>query len=74
MSWECGVCRASEEEDGVKIRAVCHHCGVPLCSADRLIIDDPAFGGDDAEHCEACAERFHPAAAWRPVLHAGGAR
>ena len=52
MAWECAVCRKKEDpsgKDSVKIDAVCHHCGKPLCndSRHRIVIVDPDFSLSD---------------------------
>jgi uncharacterized protein with PIN domain len=66
LSWECSHCGKKEPDDGVVIDAVCHHCGRPLCSKDRIAIDDEVFDSRAvpraavAFHCEECRKRFHP--------------
>lgn len=66
LTWECSHCGKKEPEDGVVIDVVCHHCGRPLCSADRIAIHDEVFDYQSqpravmAFHCEQCKRRFHP--------------
>jgi len=73
VSWECGICRAIEGRDEVRLVAVCHHCGIPLCEHDRYTIEDPVFGGDAASHCIDCLEREH-AGFGRRIAVSGSAR
>jgi hypothetical protein len=64
MAWECAECNTPDR----KIDAVCHHCGKPLCRADRIVIIDDAFAstraqrGPAAVHCRACRRRYHSGA------------
>ena len=67
MAWECGVCDAVEGRDNVKVDAVCHHCGKPLCQKhQKFHFVDDAFSINDtpvnrqAYHCEACKKLYHP--------------
>ncbi|MEU5260487.1 hypothetical protein [Amycolatopsis sp. NPDC021455] len=45
MAWECSDCSEREDDqDGVVIDAVCHHCGKPLCRKDQMVVAlDDAF-------------------------------
>jgi hypothetical protein len=64
VTWECAECNASEGR-GVRIDAVCHHCGKPLCRDDRLVIADVAFAPTAGEmdqtavHCRLCGRQHH---------------
>jgi hypothetical protein len=64
--WICAVCGATEDEAGVFIDVVCHHCGRPLCGEHAERLFDEAFGGFRAgqealsDHCSACARAHHP--------------
>lgn len=64
MAWECAVCN-KREGDKVRIEAVCHHCGKPLCADDRVLVLDLDFSGEDgplsrnAFHCAECSRRYH---------------
>ena len=66
MSWECAECGAVEGKDGVKIEAMCHHCGKPLCQKHRLRVADEAFSSDStpisraAYHCDECKKAYYP--------------
>lgn len=72
MPWVCGNCNRAEGKNGssgeIKIEAVCHHCGRPLCQDDRFQVEDDAFGykgagGESyASHCLECAKQYHPRA------------
>lgn len=80
MTWKCGECGRFEEERSeveagdVTIDAVCHHCGMPLCSREsdegwcQHWIDDDGrlLGAQDAIpptcHCRTCLDRHHPSA------------
>lgn len=64
MTWECAECHRPEEK-GVRIDAVCHHCGKPLCREDRVLVSDRAFTstgevGAEAAHCRSCKSEYHP--------------
>jgi hypothetical protein len=65
MAWECAECHRREGEEGIRIDAVCHHCGKPLCRDDRVVLADPAFAPGPrgafpvAAHCQAC-KSLHP--------------
>lgn len=72
MSWECGICRAVEGRDSVRVESVCHHCGVPLCRDDVYTLADPAVGGEPACHCFDCAEHHHPGLGRRATELSGG--
>lgn len=65
--WECAECNSRETDSGtVRINAVCHHCGKPLCQKDRTQIIDNAFSsehgpaGRSAFHCRPCRRLHHP--------------
>jgi hypothetical protein len=67
MTWECAECNGRETDNStIKINAVCHHCGKPLCQKDRIQIIDEAFSADDglagrfAVHCKPCRRLHHP--------------
>jgi hypothetical protein len=61
MTWECSECHRPEGK-GVRIDAVCHHCGKPLCLDDRVLISDNVFSelGAEAVHCRSCKNEYHP--------------
>jgi hypothetical protein len=65
MPWECGECR-QKETDVVKITALCHHCGKPLCNKHSIVILDDAFADFEgaisniAFHCDSCKKAYHP--------------
>ena len=65
VAWECAECHRREEEDQIRINAVCHHCGKPLCRDDRVLIADIAFATapgetrQEAVHCKACKRLYH---------------
>jgi uncharacterized protein with PIN domain len=69
MFWECGECGVVEGKDGVRIDAVCHHCGKPLCRKHQVRIVDDALSSDGAAakqvtfHCDDCKKSYHPRAA-----------
>jgi hypothetical protein len=62
--WECGHCGAKEGRggQGVRIDAVCHHCGKPLCPDHRHLMVDQGFSVDGVEaspeavHCSVCQD------------------
>jgi len=62
MAWECAECNAREDSQ-IRIDAVCHHCGKPLCRGDRVELADSAFssshGDQVAVHCRPCRHRYH---------------
>ncbi len=64
MTWECAECHVAEGQ-GIRIDAVCHHCGKPLCRDDQQIIPDLAFAaasgeaGAEAVHCRSCRREHH---------------
>jgi hypothetical protein len=67
LTWECSHCGRKEPEDGVGIDVVCHHCGKPLCSNDRIALHDEVFESRSetravavAFHCKECKKLFHP--------------
>jgi hypothetical protein len=68
MPLECGECR-EKEKDSMRIKALCHHCGKPLCEKHCVKILDDAFanfvGLPDtvAIHCDSCRHKYHPRAA-----------
>lgn len=47
MSWRCVDCGREEEDEGLWMIAVCHHCGKPVCvrstTRQRVSGPDPAF-------------------------------
>jgi hypothetical protein len=63
--WTCAVCNKHEDGHKVRIEAVCHHCGRPLCHDDRERLSDDAFSdlpgptARDAFHCKECRLRHH---------------
>lgn len=63
MSFRCEHC--SKTEPTIKVVAVCHHCGKPLCKDDAIGLHDPAFATEVGEaapiavHCRPCRERYH---------------
>ncbi len=63
MSFRCEECRKTEPE--IKVVAVCHHCGKPLCGDDAIGLRDPAFAAKAgqsppaAAHCPPCREQYH---------------
>lgn len=62
MTWECAECHRAEGK-GVRIDAVCHHCGKPLCRDDRKLVPaDSVFSepAADAVHCRSCKSEYHP--------------
>jgi len=65
--WTCAECE-QPERGGVKVDAVCHHCGKLLCASDRIWIHDDAFAVDSREttavaaHCKSCKQAHHPRA------------
>jgi hypothetical protein len=68
MAWECGECSGVDGKEGVTIKAICHHCGKPLCQKHQVIIVDDAFSGSAKEgaraiHCDECRKVYHPKAA-----------
>jgi hypothetical protein len=72
MTWECAECSRQETENGeVRISAVCHHCGKPLCQKDRTQVIDDAFSVDHspagrlAFHCRPCRRLHHASLAAR---------
>ena len=62
--WECGDC-AQPETSRRTLDAICHHCGLLLCSECRVVVVDGAFGGSlisferTAVHCRACRREHH---------------
>jgi|HubBroStandDraft_5_1064220.scaffolds.fasta_scaffold295632_2 hypothetical protein len=50
---------------------VCHHCGMPVCERDGVVVGaddafDPSDGaGRAAMHCPSCADEYHRRAAKR---------
>lgn len=70
MAWECAECN-SKETAKLKVDAVCHHCGKPLCRKDQVKIADYAFsrGGEIATmavHCKSCRRKHHRASVALP--------
>ncbi len=65
MAWKCAVCGEVDGRNKADVKAVCHHCGKPLCSQHQVVILDPDFGheADDplvwAIHCKACGRKHH---------------
>ncbi|MDJ0729256.1 MAG: hypothetical protein QNJ33_04610 [Crocosphaera sp.] len=41
--------KSQTKEDEVKVVAMCHHCGKPLCQQHRFLIVDDAFSIDEEE-------------------------
>ncbi|HET6289346.1 MAG TPA: hypothetical protein VFG15_21680 [Amycolatopsis sp.] len=81
MAWECGDCNAREDEEkGVAVDAVCHHCGKPLCREHQVIVGiDEAFaappevlpipGNRSAVHCDTCNRTHHVRATLLEGIH-----
>ena len=63
--WECGHCSRSEDDESIRIRWACHHCGKLLCEKDKRVIIDVAFAGSIASptrravHCPSCLKEHH---------------
>jgi hypothetical protein len=64
--WRCGQCDEAEggtfqdSDEDVKVDAVCHHCGKPLCQRHRRLRIDEGFSRTprarrpDSVHCTTC--------------------
>ena len=60
LDLECASCGSTQN-----VKAVCHHCGRPLCNRDKcqFEVEDKVFSGKwpvKAIHCRHCLETHHP--------------